>query len=173
MHFVCNPFTEAGNRTMLTRIIGIGSPFGDDAVGLEVARILSLAPPPNCEVTVADRPGVGLVELLDGVSSTILIDGVRSGAPPGTLRELSFEDLEGFAAHFVSSHDFGLAAAIQLARKLGRAPAQGMVLGVEIAAVPAHIPGPLSLTAQQAVSVAVAKVRCWVLETRGFSGKDA
>jgi hydrogenase maturation protease len=75
----------------LIRIIGIGSPFGDDAAGLEVARILAQAPQPNCEVIVADRPGANLLELLRGTDSAILIDAVRSEGSPGTLHELSFD----------------------------------------------------------------------------------
>ena len=66
----------------MIRIIGIGSPCGDDAVGLEVARILAQAPPPNCEVIVADRPGTNLIELLDDIEDAILVDAVDPGRLP-------------------------------------------------------------------------------------------
>jgi hydrogenase maturation protease len=85
----------------LIRIIGIGSPFGDDAVGLEVARRLAEAPPPNCDVVAADRPGTDLIELLRDIQGAILVDAVRSGAPPGTLHELSFDELTGSVAILV------------------------------------------------------------------------
>lgn len=117
----------------MIRIIGIGSPFGDDAVGLEIARLIAEAPPPNCEVLAADRPGTKLVDLLEGANATILIDAVHSGMPPGTIHELPFDELEGSTARFVSSHDLGVAAAIQLAHKLGRGPYVGKVIGIEIA----------------------------------------
>jgi hydrogenase maturation protease len=55
----------------LIRIIGIGSPFGDDAVGLEVARILAGSQPRDCEVIASDRPGMALVDLLDGAEAVI------------------------------------------------------------------------------------------------------
>ena len=71
----------------MIRIIGIGSPFGDDAVGLEVARILAEAPPPDCEVIAADRPGATLLELLDGAEAAILVDAVQSGNAPGLIHE--------------------------------------------------------------------------------------
>lgn len=149
----------------MIRIIGIGSPFGDDAAGLEAARILAAAPPPDCEVIAADRPGAGLVELLHGIDAAILIDAVRSGAPAGTLHELSFGELRGstvrFRARFVSSHGLGVAAAVELACKLGRAPVHGRVLGIEIAPAPAHDLRPLSLSARRAITRAVARVRLW------------
>ena len=117
----------------MIRLIGIGSPFGDDAAGLEVARLLAKAPPPSCEVIAADRPGTALVDLLEGADTAILIDAVRSGAPPGTIHEFAFDELDRHTARFVSSHDLGVVAAIQLAQKLGRAPCVGRVIGIEIA----------------------------------------
>ncbi len=148
----------------MIRIIGIGSPFGDDAAGLEVARILAQAPPPNCEVIVADRPGANLLELLRGTDSAILIDAVRSEASPGTLHELSFDELGRCEANFVSSHDLGVAAAVQLARKLGCAPAQGRMLGIEIARTLPRRPHTLSRTARQGVNRALVRVRLWAEE---------
>ena len=103
----------------LIRIIGIGSPFGDDAVGLEVASMLAEAPPPNCEVIAADRPGTNLIELLQGIEIAIVIDAVRSGAAPGTLHELSFDELARSAGRFTSSHELGVVETMQIARKLG------------------------------------------------------
>jgi hydrogenase maturation protease len=149
---------------MLIRIIGIGSPFGDDAAGLEVARMLAQKPPPNCEVLVADRPGTGLLDLMDGASAVFLVDAVRSGARPGTLHRLSFDELARCTAHFVSSHELGVAASVQLARKLGCAPAQVSVLGIEISPAPDRIRCSLSRTAQRAVDRALPQLRLWVNE---------
>ena len=148
----------------MIRIIGIGSPFGDDAAGLEIARVLAGAPPPNCEVIAADRPGAALVDLLEDADAAILIDAVRSGAPPGTIHEFQFDELDRCAAHFVSSHDLGIAAAIQLAQKLGRAPSVGRVIGIEIApGGTARLCG-LSLGTREAVRLAVERVRSWAIE---------
>ena len=143
----------------MIRIIGIGSPFGDDAAGLEVARMLAEAPPSNCEVIAADRPGAALVDLLEGANAAILIDAVRSGAPPGTIHEFAFDELDHCPARLVSSHDLGVAAAVQLAQKLGRAPSVGWVIGIEIA--PASTPQLCRLSPQtrEAVRRAVERVR--------------
>jgi hydrogenase maturation protein HypF len=150
----------------LIRIVGIGSPFGDDAAGLEIARMLAQSPPPNCEVIAADRPGTALVDLLEGADAVILIDAVRSGAPPGTIHEFTFDELDRCASRFVSfsSHDLGVAAAIQLAQKLGRAPSVGKVIGIEIAPWSmAHL-SELSHQTRDALCRAVARVRSWAAE---------
>jgi hydrogenase maturation protease len=147
----------------MIRIIGIGAPFGDDAVGLETARILAEQSPPGCEVIAVDRPGAGLIELLDGIEAAILIDAVRSGAPLGTIHELSFAQLARYRGRFVSSHELGVAASVQLARELGCAPARGGMLGIEVAAVPSAAPYlSLSPDAIRAVSAVLVRVRCWV-----------
>ena len=147
----------------MIQIIGIGAPFGDDAVGLEVAQILAIQPPPGCEVVAADRPGAGLIDLLDGIEAAILIDAVCSGAPIGTVHELSFAELARHGGRFVSSHELGVAAAVQLARKLGRAPARGGMLGIEVAAVPLDAPYSfLSPDAKRAVPEVLVRVRRWV-----------
>jgi hydrogenase maturation protein HypF len=150
---------KARDPTALIRIIGIGSPFGDDAAGLETARMLAEAPPTNCEVIAADRPGTTLLDLLEDVDAVILIDAVRSGAPPGTIHDISFDELARSAARFVSSHDFGVAAAIQLARKLGRGPSLGRIIGIEIAPANAARPRGLNAQTREALGRAVERVR--------------
>lgn len=155
----------------MIRIIGIGSPFGDDRAGLEVARLLAESAPPNCEVIASDRPGVGLVDLMEGADAAILVDAVTSGAPAGTLHEIEFGDLSRHPMRFVSSHDMGIAAAIELARRLGRAPRKGGVLGVEIVPALARSACDLSDTAREAVERALARVRQWAGELDGHARK--
>ena len=148
----------------MIRIIGIGSPFGDDAAGLEIARMLAEAPPSNCEVIVADRPGAALVDLLEGANAAILIDAVRSGAPPGTIHEFAFDELDRCPARLVSSHDLGVAAAVQLAQKLGRAPSVGWVIGIEIAPASTAQLCRLSPQTREAMRRAVERVRSSAIE---------
>jgi len=148
----------------LIRVIGIGSPFGDDNVGLQVARILAEAPPPDCDVIIADRPGAGLIELLDGADAAIVIDSVCSGAPPGTIHELKFDDLRHYPAGLVSSHDLGLATAIQLARALGRAPVCGRIIGLEIAPPRSQPTGLLSSHSKASIGRLVDRVRACAAE---------
>jgi hydrogenase maturation protease len=126
--------------------------------------MLSQAPPPGCEVILAERPGANLIELLDHVQAAILIDAVRSGAPPGTLHELSFDELSRSTAHFVSSHELGVAASVQLALKLGRGPIRGKVLGIEIAPLMVRRPCPLTQNARQAISRALTLLPSWINE---------
>jgi hydrogenase maturation protein HypF len=159
MYFVLDALSQSRDRKSLIRIIGIGSPFGDDAVGLEAARILAEAPPPDCEVIAADRPGATLLDLIDGAEAAILVDAVQSGNAPGVIHEFDFDELDRANAYLFSSHDLGLVTAIQLARKLDRAPARGRIIGLEVSGRATAQPESLSSEARAALGRVIDHVR--------------
>ncbi|BAV34412.1 hydrogenase [Sulfuricaulis limicola] len=118
------------------KIIGIGSPFGDDRFGWEAAQALRHSPVLDddssgwIEITILDRPGALLPLHWQGADIVILLDAVRSGATPGTRHRLDACDLPG-AGGSCSSHGFGIASAIGLARALGNMPSRLLLRGVE------------------------------------------
>jgi hydrogenase maturation protease len=148
------------NRAGVISIIGIGSPFGDDSAGLEAARRLSAAPPAGATVVVADRPGAGLLDLLEGADAAILIDAIRSGARPGSLRDVDLRRAEAIVSSVVSSHELGVAEALALARALGRFPSRGRFLGIEAAREGPSGPR-LDPAVERGVDRAVARARHW------------
>ena len=67
----------------MIRVIGLGSEMArDDGAALEAARRLSSDV--DVEVLLAGRPGAGLLDLFDARRPTVLLDVVRTGAPPGS-----------------------------------------------------------------------------------------
>jgi hydrogenase maturation protease len=127
-----------------TLVVGVGNDDrGDDGVGPLVARLLACAlaadPPAGVAVVPWTADPLGLLEVWDGCERLILIDAVVSGVAPGACR------LWGTDAPFRtdpggSTHGFGLASALALARALGRAPARVEVWGIEGAAFEAGAP---------------------------------
>ena len=66
---------------------------------------------------------VGLIEDWAGADAVIVVDAVSSGAPPGTIHRLDPLSAPIPAALSQgSTHAFGLAETIELARALGRLP---------------------------------------------------
>lgn len=118
-------------------IIGIGSPVGDDRVGLIAAERLREAPAvcARAVVETADRPGVRLIDLWSRSDDVILVDAVQTGAVPGSVLRVTDEGIASTRTPW-SSHGFGLAEAVALARALDRLPARLVLFGVEIAASP-------------------------------------
>jgi hydrogenase maturation protease len=122
----------------MLRAIGLGSPFGDDAVGLKVIATLQRAErlqpylDGRLELIAADRPGPALLSHFEGVEQVLLIDAVVSGAPVGRLhRWADLDEIETSRVN-ISSHGFGLAQTLALARQLGMLPEQLIILGIEI-----------------------------------------
>lgn len=120
---------------MRLHIYGIGSPSGDDQAGwLVVDALTALGVGSGAGVVIAklDRPGAGLVARLDAAEHAILIDAMQSGAPPGTLHRFDPAEVPLPAAD-LSSHGFGVFAALALAQALGKLPPRVEVIGIEIA----------------------------------------
>lgn len=118
------------------KIIGIGSPFGDDRFGWEAAEALrhsaamNAVAPGRIEILALDRPGAMLPAHWQEAGIVILLDAVRSGATPGTRHRLDANDLPG-ARRLYSSHGFGIVPAIELARVLGDMPPRLLLRGME------------------------------------------
>lgn len=122
--------------TAAIRILGIGSPFGDDRAGWEAAEMLQQsrrlgAASPQVEIRRLDRPGLLLVGQLAGTAQVILIDAVRSGAAIGAIHRFDGAELSR-PGPALSSHAGGVVEAVQLARALGDLPLHLLVYGIEV-----------------------------------------
>ena len=120
-------------QTLGPILIGVGNPFRrDDEVGWEVLRRLRGKIPPGVRVLEETGDGAELLEAWKGADWVILVDAIRSGAPPGTIHKLAprTKRLPTWFSH-ASTHSFGVAEAIELARSMGELPAELVVYGVE------------------------------------------
>jgi hydrogenase maturation protease len=116
-------------------VLGIGNPDrGDDAVGRLIARSLRMRVPADVRITEQDGEATALLVELQSARRAWLIDAARSGAPPGTIQRIDCSNAD-LAMPFgtVSSHGFGVAEAIALARALEVLPLQCIVYAVEAA----------------------------------------
>ena len=119
-----------GNRTL---VIGVGNTLrGDDGVGVRVAQELAGGGLPE-GVTVVDG-GTGGLDLLFEVEEAervILIDAAEMGGEPGEARVFSGEQVaDAPGVRFSSTHGFGVAEVLALARSLGLAP-EVVVVGIQ------------------------------------------
>jgi hydrogenase maturation protease len=145
------------------RILCVGSPFGDDAVGMRAAELLRrLVDVARAEVSYLDRPGAGLIESVRDARAVILVDGVRSGAPVGTLHRIEGAPIYRQLARHTSTHGFGLADSLALADRLGYRPQVLVLHGVEIEpgrndlnpAVQAALPGLVAAVQAEVAALA-------------------
>ena len=126
-------------------VFGIGNPDrGDDAAGRAVARRLRGVLPADVAIIEHDGEATALLAGFAGAAAVWLVDACLSGAAPGTIRRLDVHDgplprtLSG-----ISTHGFGPAEAVELARALGRLPARCIVYAIEGASfAPGAPPSP-------------------------------
>lgn len=112
--------------------IGVGDPFrSDDRVGRYIVERLRERGIPADRAIASDGDGAALLELLDREGSVILFDAARSGEAPGTVHRIEADktplppSLTGS-----SSHLFGVAEAIEMARTLGKLPQRLVVYAI-------------------------------------------
>jgi hydrogenase maturation protease len=106
-------------------VVGVGNPWrGDDAAGLAVARrVGGLA---------LEGDGTGLLDVFLAHDRVAVVDASSSGAEPGTVGKYDARARPLPAWQLRSStHAFGVADAIELARTLGRLPRTLEVYAIE------------------------------------------
>ena len=117
----------------LLAVIGIGDRLRrDDGAGPEVARRLRLAHPPGVAILEQEGEPTSLIEAWSDADEALVVDGVSSGAEPGTLHRFEVGDQPLSAELFrPSTHQEGVAEAVEVARELNRLPDRLVVYGIE------------------------------------------
>ncbi len=116
-------------------MIGVGNRLrGDDGASWGVVRRLR-EHGTQIRIEVNERlcePN-DLIEAWQGRDAVVLVDTMRSGEPPGTIRrfDVTSEPLPARLRGSVSTHGFGLHEAIELGRALHRLPRRVIVFAVE------------------------------------------
>lgn len=99
-------------------VIGIGQTLrGDDGVGLEAVHSWREKYPGTAQrvqVELTELPGLGLLTLLEHNDAAILVDGVQTLSPAGTLIHLGSEELASFTPDAQSAHGWGVAETLHL-----------------------------------------------------------
>jgi hydrogenase maturation protease len=121
---------------MTATIIGVGNrDRGDDAVGPLVCDRLRARPraAASLRMFVCEGSILDLALHWDHDDHVIIVDAMQPGTEPGRILtvDATTEPLPMPGA--VSTHEIDVSAAIELARAIGRIPAQLLLIGVEAA----------------------------------------
>jgi hydrogenase maturation protease len=113
-------------------LIGVGNKMrGDDGVGVWVAEQVAHQHP-TIRTRILSGEGAGVIDALAGESRVVLVDATRSGKPAGSIGRIDAiaQQLPSGLFNY-SSHAFGVAEAIEMARVLGQLPVDLTIYGVE------------------------------------------
>jgi hydrogenase maturation protease len=139
-------------------IIGVGNEYrSDDGAGLAVARRLRALFPTGIRIVEQSGEGAALIQAWQGSAWAIVVDAVRSGAPPGTIHRLDARTAPVPTGFFhYSTHAFSVAEAVELARSLDQLPPRLIVYGIEGENFAAGV--GLTSSVEQAVGAAVERI---------------
>lgn len=113
-------------------VVGVGSADrGDDSVGLLVARRVAAENLPQAAVLMETGDISALIAAWQPYDRVILVDAVMSGAEPGTIHRVVVSDSLPTDELVTSTHGFGVAQAVELARALGLLPRHLVLYTVE------------------------------------------
>ncbi|MFN7987035.1 MAG: hydrogenase maturation protease [Thermoanaerobaculia bacterium] len=144
------------------RVLGLGNVLmGDDAAGPWVVEHLRAGWDfgPGVSVTDLGTPGLDLVPHLSGARIVVLVDTVKSDAPPGTLRLYRRDEvLKHPPSPRTSPHDPAVKETLLYLELAGSGPEELLLVGI----VPGSVEKGLGLT--PAVAAAVPRAADAVLD---------
>lgn len=136
-------------------VIGIGHPdCGDDAIGPIVTRLLAGRLPAGVDVLERTGDMLGLLDDWAGRDGVVLIDAAAMVTAAGTIHRIDLlcERIPA-GVTLASTHAFGVADAVELARALGRLPNVLIAYAIEGETfVPGAVPGALVMAAAETVA---------------------
>lgn len=115
-------------------VVGVGSDYGPDRIGLEIVAGLQNEPRLRqraVRLYCCRAPAVELPVLLRGVPWALLVDAIRSDGRPGMNRYLHADDLADDAST-ASTHGVGVSTTLALLDLLGELPPIVRIVGIEV-----------------------------------------
>jgi hydrogenase maturation protease len=121
------------------KVIGIGSPFGDDQLGWQVIEemqqdTVSQSKRDNqskikLSFIQTDRPGTHLLELIKNTDIAIIVDAIDQKDCAGQIQEFDRAQLINVDQP-ISSHAIGVSEALSLGQAIGGLPEEIILFGI-------------------------------------------
>jgi hydrogenase maturation protease len=115
-------------------VIGLGNPLmADDGLGLAALERLrsEWSIPADIELVDGGTWGMSLLPTIEDARRVLLLDAVRTGAPPGTLHVMERDGLPRYLTTKLSPHQVDLRDVLALAELRGTLPRDTVVIGLE------------------------------------------
>lgn len=113
-----------------TLFVGLGSPHGDDRLGWLLAETLAAQCPGRLIVKQAGHPHE-LMHWLENIDRLMVGDACQSTGSPGKIRRWSWPSPEIRCLRSSGTHDFDLAAVLELSGCLGDLPREVTIWSIE------------------------------------------
>jgi hydrogenase maturation protease len=114
-------------------VLGIGNILlHDEGVGVYVVEQMQKDGVPDyVELLDGGTAGADLLDHICERQKVIVVDAMDADVEQGTILRFTPDDLASNTEYSISLHDFGIAETIDMARRLGCAPKQVVIIGVK------------------------------------------
>lgn len=114
-------------------VLGIGNILlRDEGIGVRVVEALrEYLLPDTIELVDGGTAGADLLDVISDRRKVIVIDAMDADVEPGSTLRLSLDDLVAGQTAAVSLHEIGLLEIFAMARHLGSAPHNVVIIGVK------------------------------------------
>ena len=115
-------------------VLGLGNTLNrDEGLGVHALQALQAKLGPQAQVEFVDGGvlGLNLLPLVEECSHLLLLDAVNAGAAPGTIVELSKDQIPLYTGIKISEHQVTFHQVLALAQIRGNLPAQLHLIGVQ------------------------------------------
>ncbi|MGA1848688.1 MAG: hydrogenase maturation protease [Thermoplasmatota archaeon] len=120
---------------MRKAVIGVGNEFmGDDGIGpLIISRLGEIDGfPTDVDLIDEGSGGMRIIHDMEGYDKVLIIDAADFGGAPGEFRIFNPEDIDTVKKISGRSlHEMDLIKTIELARMMGRAPSEIMIMAIQ------------------------------------------
>jgi hydrogenase maturation protease len=114
-------------------IMGMGNLLlKDEGVGVHVIHVLRKKNlPKNVELVDAGTATLDVLQMLSEVDKLIVIDAVKGGCASGTIYKFKPSNICSTNRTTISLHQLGFIEALSIVEKLGKAPMDVTIIGIE------------------------------------------
>ena len=118
---------------MKITVLGIGNILlKDEGIGVRaIEHLKEYDLPKQVELIDGGTATASLFPIFAETDHLIIIDAVKGKMPPGTIYRLGSNDLMPPKGASISLHDLGLLEALDMAKKIGKAPKSVVIFGIE------------------------------------------
>lgn len=139
--------------------------MADDGLGLAALERIRAEwlVPDDIELVDGGTWGMSLLPTIEDAGRVLLLDAVRTGAPPGTLHVMERDDLPRYLTTKLSPHQVDLRDVLALAELRGTLPRDTVVIGLEPERVSlsSELSAALRGRVDEVVAAALARLAHW------------
>jgi hydrogenase maturation protease len=154
-----------------TAVIGLGNPLmGDDGVGLvALERLRARGVPSRVQLVDGGTWGMSLLPLLESTDRLLILDAIDRGLPPGTVVELTGDEVPRHLELKLSPHQVDLRDVLALATLRETRPAELVAIGIqpERVAMSTELSDAVQAALDPMVARAGERLAAWELEPAG------